>query len=69
MSTATRTAGVGAAVGDEVGKNNAWLAIGDAVVGSGGGGGGDRLLVKGRMNREGRDERSTEFSVEPVTGP
>lgn len=67
MRTATRTAGVSVDVGDEVGDDSAWPAIGDPVVGCGDGG--DRLLVKGRMNRGGRDEGSAEFSAESAMGP
>jgi hypothetical protein len=67
MRTAIRTAGVGVVVGDEEGKDDAWPAIGNTVIGCGDGG--ERLLVKGRMNRGGRDEGSAEFSVEPAVGP
>lgn len=65
--TATRTEGVGVTVGDEEDKDGSWLAIDNAVVG--GGNGGDRFLVKGRMNRGGRNEGSAGFSAELAVGP
>ena len=70
MRTARRTMGVGlgVVVGDGEGKDGAWPAIGNTVVGCGDGV--DRLLVKGRsMNRGGRDEGPPEFSAEPAVGP
>lgn len=63
MRNATCTAGVGVDAGDEEseeGEDNAGPAIGST---GGCGDGNDRLLVKDRMNREGRNEGCAEFSA------
>lgn len=66
MRNATCTAGVGVGAGDEEGKDSAGPAIGNTVVGCGDGG--DCLLVKDRMNHEGRNGGPAEFSTGRV-GP